>query len=150
MSHSEAKPFSGGRPAIAAQPVRNASAVLRHPVDQAAHCLHVALAGGVQDCAGAEKQQAFEDGVVQRVEERRGQGEGRSGLVVGGAECQGETETDKDDADVLDGRESEQALQVFFHQGVEDAEHTGDAAEAENDGAGPPRLEYRAGRRRCG
>ncbi len=52
----------------------------RHAVDQAAHGFHVALAGGVQDGAGTEEQQAFEQGVVQRVEQRGGQGEGRSGL----------------------------------------------------------------------
>ena len=80
VSHSEAKPFSGGRPAIAAHPVRNASDGARHAMDQAAHGLHVALTGGVQHRAGAEEQQAFEDRVVERVEQRGGQGEGGSSL----------------------------------------------------------------------
>ena len=52
----------------------------RHAVDQPAHGLHVALTGGVQHRAGAEEQQAFEHRVVQRVEQRGGQREGRSSL----------------------------------------------------------------------
>ena len=46
---------------------------LRHAVDQPAELFHVALAGRVQHGAGAEKQQAFEQRVVEHMEQRRRQ-----------------------------------------------------------------------------
>ena len=98
----------------------------RHAVDQAAHRLHVALAGGVQHRAGAEEQQAFEHRVVERVEQRGGQGEGGARVEAGGAERQRQAEADEHDADIFDGRVGEQALQVALHQRVQDAEDGGD------------------------
>ena len=73
-SHSEAKPLSGGSAEIAAAPTRKANAVHRHPLDQAAHLLHVPRAGRLErPRPPLEEQQALEAGVVERVVERGGE-----------------------------------------------------------------------------
>ena len=46
---------------------------LRHAVDQAAEMLHVAFAGGVEHGAGAEEQQALEDGMVEHMQQAGGE-----------------------------------------------------------------------------
>ena len=71
VSHSEAKPLSGGSAEIADAADKERKPGLRHAVDQAAKPLHVALAGRGQHRAGAEEQQALEDRVVEHVKQRR-------------------------------------------------------------------------------
>ena len=103
VSHSDTKPFSGGRAEIATQPTRNSERGARHAVDQAAQVLHVALAGGVQHRAGAEEQQAFEQRVVEHVEQRGGQRQRGAGGEAVGPERHRQPKADEDDADILDG-----------------------------------------------
>ena len=70
ISHSETKPLSGGRAEIAAQPTSMKQAGRRHAVEQAAEPLHAALAGRRQHRAGGEEQQALEQRVVERMQQR--------------------------------------------------------------------------------
>ena len=71
ISHSEAKPLSGGSAEIADAAEQEGERGERHAVDQAAEALHVALAGRGQHRAGAEEQHALEQRVVEDVEQRR-------------------------------------------------------------------------------
>ena len=48
---------------------------LRHAVDQAAELFHVAGAGGVEHGAGAEKQQALEQRMIEHMQQRGGERE---------------------------------------------------------------------------
>ncbi len=77
VSHSETKPLSGGSAEIATRADQEHERGLRHAVDQAAEPLDVALAGGVQDRAGAEEQQALEQRMIEDVQQRGGQRERR-------------------------------------------------------------------------
>ena len=72
--------MSGGSAEMAAQAIRNRKLVTRHPVNEAAEAIHLALAGRGQHGAGAEKQQAFEQGVVEDMEQRRRQRQGGGGV----------------------------------------------------------------------
>ena len=111
---------------------------LRHAVDEAAELLDVAFAGGGEHGAGAEEQQALEQRVVEGVQQRGGERERGGGGHAVGLEGQREPEADEDDADILDGAEGEQPLQVALHEGAEHAEHGGGAADGEQDAAPPP------------
>ena len=66
-SHSEAKPLSGGRAEMAAEPIREEQRRPGHSLDQPAHLFHVARVGGMQHRTGAEEQQALEAGMIERV-----------------------------------------------------------------------------------
>ena len=85
-------------------------------MDQAAHCLHVALTGGVQHRARAEEQQALEQRVVEDVEQRRGHRQRRRQRHVLGLEGQGEAQPDEDDPDILHRAEGQHALEILLHQ----------------------------------
>ena len=102
-------------------------------MNEAAEMLHVALAGGGQDRAGAEEQQALEERMIEDVEERRGQRQRRRPVHAVGAKGERKAEADEDDADVLDRVIGEQALEVVLHQRVENAHHRGDAAERQHE-----------------
>ena len=64
---------------MAAQAIRNSEARHRHAVDQAAETIHLTLAGRGQHGAGAEEQQALEQGMIEDMEQGRGQREGGGG-----------------------------------------------------------------------
>ena len=101
----------------------------RHPADQPAHLLHVPRARRVQHGAGAQEQQALENGVVQRVVKPGDQRDGGQVGVAQRAKHQRRAEPDQDDSDVLDAVVRKQALEVMFHQRIEHAqqrrEHSG-------------------------
>ena len=101
-------------------------------MDEAAEPVHAAFAGRGQHRAGAEEEQALEQRVIEDVEQRRGEGQRRGAGHAVRLEGEREAEADEDEADVLDRRIGEDALQVVLHQGVEDAEHGGDAAERQD------------------
>ena len=107
-------------------------------MDQSAQPLHVALARRGEDGARPEEEQALEYRMIEDVEQRRGRRQrGRPRHVVGG-ERQPKTQTDEDDADVLDGVIGEQALEIVLHQRMQDAQDRAGAAEEEHDAARPP------------
>ena len=107
-------------------------------MDQSTHAFHVPLSRCTQDRAGTEEQQALEERMVEHVknggDERQ---RGRNGKAAR-FERQGQTETDEDDADVLDRVVRKQPLQVVFHQRMEDAEQCGDSSNDQNGNAPPP------------
>ena len=100
--------------------------------------LHVALAGCGEHGAGAEEQQAFEDGMIEHVQQARGQRQRGGKRHAVRLERQRQPEPDEDDADILHGVIGEQPFEVVLHQRVEHAHHGGDAAEREHDHAPPP------------
>ena len=109
----------------------------RHAADEPAHLFHVARARGLQNGAGAQKQQALEDGVVQRVVEARDQRDGRQRGMAERAEHQRRAEADQDDADVLDAVIRQQALEVVLHQRVEHAQQRREHARRQHQHARP-------------
>ena len=100
--------------------------------------LHVAFAGRGQHRAGAEEQQALEQGVVEHVQQRGGQRQrcGKQHAVCLEGECK--SETDEDDADVLDRMIGQQPFEIVLHQRIKHAHHGGRSGECEHDDAPPP------------
>ena len=111
----------------------------RHAVDEAAEPVHLPRSRRGQHRARAEEEERLEGGVVEDVEQRRGEGERGGARHAVGPEGEREAEADEDQADVLDGRIGEHPLQVVLHQGVEDAEHGGGRAEGKHQRRPPPR-----------
>jgi len=72
------------------------------------------------------------------MEQRGGEGEARGQPKPVGLERQRQAETHEYDADVLDRAVGEQAFEILLHQGVQDAQHRGDASEAKHDDAPRP------------
>ena len=110
----------------------------RHPVDQPAQLVELALPGGGQDGARREEQDALEQAVIEHVEHGGGHGERRQGRHAGRLEHQRQTQPDDDDADILDRRIGQQLLHVVLHQRVEHADHGGHRADDGKDAAPPP------------
>src|SRR4029450_8183430 len=79
----------------------NDEACERHAVNEAAELVHVALARSGQYGAGAEEQQALEEGVVERVKQRGGEGERRRRFQSIGLERHGKAEAAAADGDTL-------------------------------------------------
>ena len=109
----------------------------RHAPDQAAHFLHVACPRALQHAARAQKQQAFEDPMIERVKEPGDQRQRGELRVAKGAEEQRRSEPHENDADVLDAVIREQALQIVFHQCVQHAQQRGDHAADRHQHPGP-------------
>ena len=89
--------------------------------DQAAHLVQVLGARGVQEGPGVQEEEALEEAVVQGVEERGGEADGRQrstassvrpGLHQGEAGAEGE----EDVADLADAAEGEEALGLILPQ----------------------------------
>ena len=87
----------------------------RHAADQAAELAQAALFGRMQHRAGGQKQQALEERVVERVDQRGAEGERRKQAQVAGLEQNGQADAGKDDSDVLDRGVRQQALHVGLH-----------------------------------
>ena len=121
----------------------------RHAMDEAAQPIEVAPSGGVQDGARAEEQQGLEPGMVEHVQECRRHRHGRR-LVLGvGAEGQSEAQRHEDQADILDRRIGQHALEVAVEHRVEQPEHGRHRAQHDGRQRPPPGRAARAGRRRC-
>ena len=108
-----------------------------HLPTQSAQVVQVTQTRGVYDSSGRNEEQALEDRVVDRVEDRGGQGEGREFRRTVGVEEQGGADADQDDADVLDAVEREQALDVVLHQGVKHAHDRGYGSHRQDQEAQP-------------
>ena len=72
-------------------------------MDESAELAQRALVRRMQHRSGGEEQQAFEEGVIQRVVEHRGQGERGKRSHVIRAKQDGKTRAHEDEANVLDG-----------------------------------------------
>jgi len=72
-----------------------------------------------EDVARAEKEQALEQRVVERVQQGARDAAQRDELVARGFAQRGDAESDEDDADVLDRGVGQQAFHVVLH-GCED------------------------------
>ena len=94
-----------------------------HALDEAAERFHVARAGGVDDGAGAEKEQGLEGGVVDGVIERRRQADHRQGRQPSRVVENAGAEADQDDPHVLDRREGEHAFEIAVDDGRQHANH---------------------------
>jgi outer membrane translocation and assembly module TamA len=94
--------------------------------------------GRTQHSAGTKEQEAFEQRVVEHVKEACGERERCCRRHAVRGECEGKTEADKDDADVLDRVIGEQPFEIVLHQGVEHAHDGGNAAQREHEHAPPP------------
>ena len=117
----------------------------RHALDQPAEAVDVARAGGVQHRAGAEEQQALEDGVVHDVQQPAAMPRTASAALPVARPDQPEAEAERDDADVLDAVVGEQALEVVLGQREQHAEDARDRPDADQRPA-PPGLGRSRGR----
>ena len=111
-----------------------------HVMDQAAELAEIAFAGGVQDRAGGEEEQALEESVIEAVVERRRQGERGQVEQEEGFEDQRQTDADEDQPDVLDRRIGKQALHVVLHGRENYAEQRGGKAEDKQERTPAPVL----------
>ena len=107
-------------------------------MDEAAEVPEVALAGGVQHRAGAEKQQTLHERVIHRVIHDRNQGERRGGAHAHAGEHDREAETGEHDADVFDGGIGEQTLHIRLRGREHDAIQRTEQAERERQQSPPP------------
>ncbi|OGR35911.1 MAG: hypothetical protein A2091_03695 [Desulfuromonadales bacterium GWD2_61_12] len=106
----------------------------RHALEQPAHLVHIAAAGGMEQAAGAEKHQPLEKGMVPAVQQTAGEGEGGEGRLTVAQGIKTETETEEDDADILDGGVGQAAFDVALQRRHGDAvEGPGPAEEHEDE-----------------
>ena len=109
----------------------------RHLPTQPAEVVQVTQTRGVYDGSGRNEEQALEDRVIDGVEDRGSQGEGREFGRPMGIQEQGGADADQDDADVLDAVERQEALDVVLHQGVEHAHDGGCGSHRQDEEAQP-------------
>ena len=140
-SHSETKPPSGGSPALASTPtsvIQATQGMLRiSPPSLPRLRSEVACSTD----AGAEEQQALEEGVAGDVVQAGGERQRRHRLHVVGREDDGEADAGQQHADVLDRRVGEQPLHVDLHRGEDDAEQGRGQAQRQQHAAPPPQLQ---------
>ena len=89
-----------------------------------------------EDVARAEKEQALEQRVVERVQQGARDAAQRDELVARGFAQRGDAESDEDDADVLDRGVGQQAFHVVLHGCEDHAPQARDDARREQDHSG--------------
>ena len=139
VSHSEAKPLSGGTPAIAIDPTRKAPPVQGMRRSSPPIRSRSSEPTARSKAPAAEEQQRLEHRVVEDVQQRGGEGDRRPGRVALGGEEDRRAEAERDDADVLDRVEGEQALEVVLHERVEHAAQRRQQPQPEHHEARPQR-----------
>ena len=95
----------------------------------------------MQNRARAKKQQALENGVIERVVKPGDQGQGSQVRISERVKHQRRAEPNQDDADVLDAMVGQQALQIVFHQRIEDAYQRRDDTGREHHSSRPQRRD---------
>ena len=110
-----------------------------HATQQAAQAIQLEVVDGALERAGAEEQERLEDGVVDRVQQRRGERHARPAGLTLLAQDQRGAEAEQDDADVLDRVQREQALQLMLEEGVDDSAEGRDRAQRDHRHAEPER-----------
>ncbi len=109
---------------------------------EAAEALEVDRPFAFGDDAGAQKQQPFEEAVVERMEQRGDEGERRDRMQPFGPREERDAEADRDDADVFDRRVGQQPLEIALGEREEHAADRAHRAEREQRDA-PPRRSRR-------
>jgi hypothetical protein len=94
------------------------------------------------DGAGAQEEECFKDGVVQDMEHRGDEGDAAPEPLALSIEQEPAAKAHRDDADVLDGVEGKQLLQLLLEEGVQDAADCRQNTQGEkslppNDGVDP-------------
>ncbi len=111
---------------------------VRQVADQPAHLVQISQPGRLQNRAGAEKEQALEYRVIERVIQPRDQSQRRGDRVSAAEKNHREPDADQDNADVLDRMVREQALQIVLHQREQHAEQRSRRAEQKHGQAPLP------------
>ena len=119
------KPFSGGRPEIAAAPIKKDRAGTWHSPQQTSEMVDFAGMSAVQNVASRQKEQSLEKRVVQDMQQRAGETDGRHCWETRAESERSHAEPQGDDADVLDTVVSKQALEVMLRQREQDADNPG-------------------------
>ncbi len=96
-----------------------------HLLGEAAEAIHVAGSGGVLDGACSKEEAAFEEAVIEAVEQAGGDGERRA-----------DADSHHHVADLANGGEGEHALEIGLDHGVHDADGHGDDADPD-EGCAP-------------
>ena len=89
--------------------------------------------------AGAEKQQTFEDAVIEDVQQAGGKADDGERRGAGRQSEHAKTDAEQNDPDVLDAGIGEQPLQIMLRQGKQHAENTARRADGD-EGPAPPWL----------
>ena len=98
-------------------------------MDQSAETGQIAGSGGAGHGAGAQEEQALEDGMIEDVQQGGSEGECRDSRHSAVAEGHGQSEAGYHDANIFDGRIGEQPFDVLLDNREEHADHGGDAAD---------------------
>ena len=107
-------------------------------MDQASKTSQVALACGMQHCAGAEKQKTLHERMIERVVQHGDQSERRGSVHPGAGEQNRESHARKNDADVLDRRVRQQTFHIGLRGREDYAVQRCEQTECERDQAPPP------------
>src|SRR5258706_15067345 len=89
--------------------------------------------------AGAEEEERLEDRVIHYVQKGRAQAQREEKRGMTGHPDQTQAQAHRDDSDILDTGEREQALQLVLRERVENAQDSRDEADDEQDPAPPAR-----------
>ena len=118
----------------------------RHPPQQTAEPVELERANRPLERPGAQEQQRLEDGVVQRVQQRRGERDRRPQHRAPRHAAPGSAEAEQDDPDVLDRVKRKQPLQLVLEQRVHHPADRRQRAEREHEDADPERAACRPSR----
>ena len=118
-----------------------------HPSQQSPELFDLARAGRDDDAPGAEEQQALEDRVIQYVIETRGDADRRETRLTTGHGNHAGSDTQQDDADVLDAVIRQQPFEIVLHERIQHAQHGRHASHDENEHT-PRQLAVSPGQRR--
>jgi len=110
-----------------------------HASDKSAQQVEVARPAAVQDCAGAQKQQSLEDGMIDHMKQPARKAEDRQRRRMDVHAQQAQAQAHRDDADVLDAVIGQQPLEVMLRQREQHAQDAGHHADCDQYPA-PPGL----------
>ena len=102
----------------------------RHAFQQSAEPIHVARSRAVLHRSGSQKQEAFEQRMIDHVQERAQKSQNRHrGNFIADAEHP-HAESHRDDPDIFDAGIGQQSFQIMLGQGEQDAKHARRRADA--------------------
>ena len=122
VSHSLTNPLNGGSAAMENVPARKASAVQRHPFDQATELIHVARASFNFHRPHAEKQQRFVKEWLMRSIQSRNERNRRQRRMIRRDKNHSRAKTGDDDADVFDGTVRQHGFEIIVGRCVKNSQ----------------------------